>query len=169
MLAKLNVSYVIAGHSERRQLFGESDEIVRAKLDAILAAGMRPILCVGETATEREEGGARARIAAELEGALAGRKGEEIAAMVIAYEPIWAIGTGLTATPDDAEEMCAAIRADLVRLGGPVAAAARIQYGGSVTPENAADLLACQNVDGALVGGASLDAAKFHAIASAAR
>ncbi|HVB05885.1 MAG TPA: triose-phosphate isomerase [Acidimicrobiales bacterium] len=168
MLAKLNVAYVIAGHSERRQYFGESDEIVCMKLDAILKAGMVPILCVGESGEERAEGMALAKVAGQLEAALGRRKGEEIARVVVAYEPIWAIGTGVVATPDDAEEMCGTIRDELTRLGGAVAATARVQYGGSVTPENAADLLACANVDGALVGGASLDAAKFHAIVSAA-
>ena len=168
MLAKLNVQYVIAGHSERRQLFGESDEMIRAKLDAILKAGMTPILCVGESAAEREAGEAGARVAAQLEAAFSRRKGEEIARCVVAYEPIWAIGTGVNATPEDAEEMCGAIRGELGRLGGDVATTVRVQYGGSVTPENAADLLGCENVDGALVGGASLDAGKFHTIALAA-
>jgi triosephosphate isomerase len=165
MLAKLNVTYVIAGHSERRQLFGETDEIVRKKLDAILSAGMRPVLCVGESAEEREAGIARSRVGAQLEAALGGRRGDQLASIVVAYEPIWAIGTGTSATAADAEEMCGAIREDLTRLGRELGASARVLYGGSVTPDNAAELLGCPHVDGALVGGASLDAAKFHAIA----
>ncbi|MGH9919747.1 MAG: triose-phosphate isomerase family protein, partial [Nitrososphaerales archaeon] len=127
--------------------------------------GLSPILCVGESAEERAAGEAHLRVTVQLDAALGRRKGEEIARCVVAYEPIWAIGTGENATPEDAEEMCGAIRADLEHLGGAVAATTRVQYGGSVTPENAGELLACPNVDGALVGGASLDAARFHAIA----
>jgi triosephosphate isomerase len=168
MLAKLGVVYVLAGHSERRRFCGETDEIVRAKLDAILRHQMRPILCVGETLDEREAGEAQSRVASQVTAALARRPAGDVGGFTIAYEPIWAIGTGRAATPEDAEEMCGAIRAELVRVGGPVADAVRVLYGGSVTPEHAKDLLSCPNVDGVLVGGASLDAAKFIAIARAA-
>jgi len=168
MLAKLGVTYVIAGHSERRQLFGESDEVVRNKLDAILRNGMRPILCVGETLEERREGDAAAKVTGQLVAALERRRPEEVATVTIAYEPIWAIGTGETASAEDAEEMCATIRGELVRLAGPRGELVRIQYGGSVTPDNAGELLGCPNVDGLLVGGASLDASKFFAVAAAA-
>jgi triosephosphate isomerase len=168
MLAKLGVVYVIAGHSERRQLFGESDEIVRMKIDAILRHGMRPICCVGETAEERAAGVAHLRVAEQLRAALGDRPSGVVGSMVVAYEPIWAIGTGVTATPADAEEMCAAIRAELVEIAGPKGSGARIQYGGSVTPENAHAIISQPNVDGLLVGGASLDAARFLAIAAAA-
>lgn len=169
MLAKLNVTYVIAGHSERRQIFGESDEVVRKKVDAILKNGMRAICCVGETGDERAAGEAKSRVAAQIRSAFARRKPEAIPSLVVAYEPIWAIGTGLTATPQDAEEMCALIRDELLAVAGAGAESIRIQYGGSVTPETSAELLACPNVDGLLVGGASLDAAKFIAIAASAR
>ncbi len=168
MLAKLNVRYVIAGHSERRRGCGETDEMVRAKVDAILRHGMVPIVCVGEDADERASGAALDRVRAQVAAAFDGRPSDVVAAAVVAYEPIWAIGTGVTATPDDAEQMCAAIRAELARLAGPAAETTRIQYGGSVNPDNAAELLAQPNVDGLLVGGASLEAASFHAIARAA-
>ena len=167
MLAKLNVAYVLAGHSERRALCGESDEVVRAKVDAILRHGMRPIVCVGESAAERAGGGAEARVRAQIAAAFSGRSADLVAGSVVAYEPIWAIGTGETATPDDAEQMCATIRDELARLAGSAAEVVRIQYGGSVSPENAAELLAGANVDGLLVGGASLDAARFAAIVRA--
>jgi triosephosphate isomerase len=164
-LAKLGVGYVIAGHSERRAQAGETDEIVRLKVDAVLRHSMTPLLCVGETLAEREAGEAEERVATELEAALGGRKGSEVAAMVVAYEPIWAIGTGRTATPEDAEAMCATIREMVGRIAGVEAAdGLLIQYGGSVTPENAAALLAAPSVDGLLVGGASLEAEKLDAI-----
>ena len=169
MLAKLNVRYVIAGHSERRRHCGETDEVVRAKVDAILRHRMVPIVCVGEDADERAAGAALDRVRSQVAAAFEGRSGEVVASAVVAYEPIWAIGTGVTATSDDAEEMCGAIRAELARLAGGAAEATRIQYGGSVTAENGADLLGRPNVDGLLVGGASLDATSFHAIARAAR
>jgi triosephosphate isomerase len=162
MLAKLDVAYVIAGHSERRQLFGETDEVVNAKAHAIYRHGMTPIVCVGETLGEREAGETEATVVAQVEAALVGLTDEQVAGLVIAYEPIWAIGTGRTATPDDAQEMCGAIRRTVVTAAGADAAEAlRIQYGGSVKPDNAADLMACPDVDGALVGGASLDAESF--------
>jgi triosephosphate isomerase len=165
MLAKLDVAYVIAGHSERRELFGESDEDVNRKVRAILAAGMTPIMCVGETLDEREAGTTEAKVTGQVKAGLAEVAAEAVAGMVIAYEPIWAIGTGRTATPDDAQAVCATIRTTVAGLAGPDAAAAvRVQYGGSVKPDNAADLMACPDVDGALVGGASLDADSFAGI-----
>ncbi len=165
MLAKLDVRYVIAGHSERRRYFGETDAEVRAKLDAIWRNGMTPICCVGESEEQRNEGVHLDVVAAQVRAALERRPVEQVAGVVLAYEPIWAIGTGQTATPQDAQEMCAAIRCVVDELAGAGAAAAvRVQYGGSVNPQNAAELLACPDVDGALVGGASLDAAAFVAI-----
>jgi triosephosphate isomerase len=167
MLAKLNVRYVIVGHSERRAMFGETDEIVRLKLDAVLRHAMTPILCVGETLEQRELGTAEPTVANQLTAALEERGEEALASIVIAYEPIWAIGTGRTASADDAQAMSAFIRGELERLGGDVARSMLVQYGGSVTPDNAAELLACADVDGLLVGGASLDADKLVAIAQA--
>ena len=162
MLAKLDVAYVIVGHSERRELFGETDADVNAKARAVLAAGMTPIVCVGETLDERSAGQAEARVAEQLTGSLAGLKADAIADLVIAYEPIWAIGTGETATPADAQQMCAHVRAHVeATFGAAAAASVRIQYGGSVKPGNAPELMAQPDVDGALVGGASLDADDF--------
>ncbi len=168
MLAKLGVSFVIAGHSERRAYCGETDELVRAKVDAIRRHAMTPIVCVGETLPERETGQAHAKVVAQLTAALSGREPEEVGELVIAYEPIWAIGTGRVASTGDAQEMAAYIRAEVDRLvGGEAAAAVRVQYGGSVTPDNAAAMLACDDVDGLLVGGASLDAVSFSEIVHA--
>jgi len=168
MLAKLGVRYVIVGHSERRSHAGETDEIVRAKLDAVLRHAMTPIVCVGESLDEREAGAARAKVSGQVEAALGRRKGEVVGSVVVAYEPIWAIGTGRTASAADAQEMTAHIRAEVERLCGQAAAASvRVQYGGSVTPDNAAELLGCADVDGLLVGGASLDADEFSAIVHA--
>jgi triosephosphate isomerase len=168
MLEKLNVSYVIVGHSERRQYCAETDAIVRAKLDAVLRHKMTPILCVGETLPERESGAAGVKVASQLEAALSERPADVVGALVVAYEPIWAIGTGRTASVDDAEEMAALIRQEVERLAGKQAAAElTVQYGGSVTPDNAAALSACTNVDGLLVGGASLSAEKFYEIVRA--
>jgi triosephosphate isomerase (TIM) len=165
MLAKLDVAYVIAGHSERRQLFAETDEAVNRKAHAVYRHGMTPIVCVGETLQEREAGVTEAKVVGQVEAALIGLTNEQVAGLVVAYEPIWAIGTGRTATPDDAQEMCGAIRRTVATVAGADAAAAvRIQYGGSVKPDNAADLMACPDVDGALVGGASLDAESFAGI-----
>ena len=165
MLAKLDVAYVIAGHSERRQLFGETDETVNLKVRAIYRHGMTPILCVGETLDEREAGTTEAKVTGQVEAGLAGLSTEQVSGLVIAYEPIWAIGTGRTATPDDAQAVCGTVRATVASLtDAATAAALRIQYGGSVKAENAADLMACPDVDGALVGGASLDAASFAGI-----
>lgn len=170
MLAKLNVRYVIVGHSERRQYFGDTDETVNKKLRAVLKAGMTPICCVGETIDQRDAGHSHEVVMAQLDAALAGVGPDEVARLVVAYEPVWAIGTGRTPTPDDAEEMAAAIRAAVAgRAGTDAAAGLRVQYGGSVTESNAGQLLAGGDVDGALVGGASLDPAALARIVAAAR
>jgi triosephosphate isomerase (TIM) len=170
MLAKLDVAYVIAGHSERRELFGETDDVVNRKVRAIFQWDMTPILCVGETLDEREAGTTEAKVTGQVEAGLAGLSADEVAGLVIAYEPIWAIGTGRTATPEDAQAVCATIRATVRGISGAEAGEAlRIQYGGSVKPENAADLMACPDVDGALVGGASLAADDFWGIAETCR
>jgi len=162
MLAKLNVSYVICGHSERRQLFGETDEMVNQKVKAILAHGMTPILCCGETLDEREAGSTEERVSSQVRAGLARVAPDAVGALVIAYEPIWAIGTGRNATPEDAQAVCKAIRGVVAEEAGADAAAAiRIQYGGSVKGANAAELLAQADIDGALVGGASLDPDDF--------
>ena len=165
MLRDLGCGYVILGHSERRADHGETDALVRAKAEAALAAGLVPIVCVGETEQERLAGEALAVIARQLKGSVpVGMAAERLA---IAYEPVWAIGTGRTATPADVAEVHAEIRRVLAGLVGDEALAVRILYGGSVKPENAAQLLAQDNVDGALVGGASLKAEDFLAIAAA--
>ncbi|HSH23314.1 MAG TPA: triose-phosphate isomerase [Acidimicrobiales bacterium] len=165
MLAKLNVSYVIAGHSERRDLFGETDEMVNRKVRAIIAAGMTPIMCVGEHLEEREAGTTEEWVSSQVRAGLAEVGPEQVAAMVIAYEPIWAIGTGRTATPADAQAVCATIRGVAGELCGPAAAdGVRIQYGGSVKPANTGELMAEADIDGALVGGASLEADGFSRI-----
>jgi len=162
MLAKLNVSLVVVGHSERRELFGETDDDVKRKVAAILAAGMTPIMCCGETHEEREAGQAKAKVERQVLAGLAGLKAPQVAGLVVAYEPIWAIGTGQTATPEDAQEMCGAIRSVVLsRWGVEAADSIRIQYGGSVKPVNAPDLMRQSDIDGALVGGASLDADEF--------
>ncbi len=166
MLAKLNVSYVIAGHSERREIFGESDDMVNAKVKAIIAAGMTPILCCGETLEEREAGGAESKVQGQVLAGLSGLTAEQVGALVIAYEPIWAIGTGKTATADDAQAMCAVVRSTVRdAFGNEAADAVRVQYGGSVKPVNANELLTQPDIDGALVGGASLEADSFARIA----
>ena len=165
MLADLGCSWVILGHSERRQYHGESDDLVAAKLGAAIEAGIQPILCVGETREQREAGEAQAVVATQLQGALQGQP--ELAGLVGAYEPVWAIGTGLTATPEQAQEMHAFIRAELGKCEGVDADAVRILYGGSVKPANAAELFSQPDIDGALVGGAALQAADFLAIIGA--
>ena len=158
---------VIIGHSERRQMFGETDETVRAKLAAVLETSVDPIVCVGESLEQRRSGAATEVIGDQLR---AGLKGIELGARVtVAYEPIWAIGTGETATPEIAQETCASIRDVLRSLSASAAEDMRIQYGGSVNPGNAAELLGQPDIDGALVGGASLKAAQFAAILAAAR
>jgi triosephosphate isomerase (TIM) len=168
MLAKLGVRYVIVGHSERRAYNGETDEIVSAKLDAIIRHQMTPILCVGESLSEREGGHASSKVIGQLEATLSGRPARVVGELVIAYEPIWAIGTGRVASTGDAQEMAACIRGAVTSLsGGDAGAGVRVQYGGSVTADNAAAMLACADVDGLLVGGASLDAIGFSAIVRA--
>jgi triosephosphate isomerase len=169
MLAALQVSYVIAGHSERRELFGETDDMVARKVKAILANGMTPIMCVGETLDEREAGDTEAKVSGQVKAGLDGLTPEQVGGMVLAYEPIWAIGTGRNATPDDAQATIATVRAAVKNAAGTDAAAGiRIQYGGSVKPANAAELLAQPDIDGALVGGASLDPDEFAPIVQAA-
>ena len=163
MLREL-VSYVIVGHSERRQVFAEGDELIRDKLSAVIAAQMTAILCVGESLDTRRQGTAAQFVTRQLEAALSGRSSEELDACVIAYEPIWAIGTGVAASAADAEEMCAVIRAAVETLVPGSGPTMRVLYGGSVNPANAAETLAQPNVDGALVGGASLKAETFLAI-----
>jgi triosephosphate isomerase (TIM) len=156
-LAKLNVQYVIVGHSERREIFGETDEMVAKKITAIQNLGMKPIVCVGETLEEREAGQTNDKVLGQLMSVLEGRTAEHVKEMVIAYEPIWAIGTGRTATSQDAQDVCAAIRQKIAEAVGKEAAqAVRIQYGGSVKGANAQELMAMPDIDGALVGGASL-------------
>ena len=170
MLAKLNVRYVIAGHSERREVFGETDEMVAKKVKAILAAGMTPILCCGETLEEREAGETQQKVDRQIRAGLAGLAADVVGDLVVAYEPIWAIGTGRTATPEDAQTTCAQVRAVVADMVSTEAAASvRIQYGGSVKAVNAAELLAQPDIDGLLVGGASLDAEEFSRIAKSAR
>ena len=168
MLVELDVRGVILGHSERREHFGENDKALAAKVPAALEAGLRPILCVGETEEEREAGDTSRKLRHQIGEDLTAVPAERLAEVVIAYEPIWAIGTGQVATADQAQEAIAFIRALL--SGRDVAAAeqVRILYGGSVTPDNAGELLALPDVDGALVGGASLQAATFAAIVDAA-
>ena len=161
-LPKLDVEYVIVGHSERREIFGETDEQVNAKVKAVLKHGMTPIMCCGETLDEREAGVTHDKVALQVREGLKGLKADQVGGLVIAYEPIWAIGTGKTATADDAQAVCAMIRGTVKEsFGDDAAAAVRIQYGGSVKPGNAAELMACPDIDGALVGGASLDADDF--------
>ncbi|MGZ4796330.1 MAG: triose-phosphate isomerase [Acidimicrobiia bacterium] len=162
MLAKLTVKYVIVGHSERRELFGETDEMVNQKLKAIWKHGMTPILCVGETLEEREAGSTEAKVSGQVRAGFAGVGREQIARTVVAYEPIWAIGTGHNATPEDAEATIAVVRAAVAEVGGADAGEqVRIQYGGSVKPGNIAALMERPGLDGALVGGASLDPEDF--------
>jgi triosephosphate isomerase len=161
MLAELGCAYAIVGHSERRQLFGESSEFVARKAAALFAHGIRPIVCVGETLEEREAGRTFAVLEAQLSVSLDRLEGDQVADAVIAYEPVWAIGTGRTATPAMAQEAHAMIRGWLRRGFGASAERVRIQYGGSVKPDNAAELLAQPDVDGALVGGASLEPDSF--------
>jgi triosephosphate isomerase len=167
MLADVACAHCIVGHSERRQLFGETDEAVRKKVGALLGAGIRPIVCVGETLAEREAGRTIEVVERQVRAALDGL-GAQVSAMTIAYEPVWAIGTGKTATSAQAQEVHAAIRKIVRELSGPGADAVRIQYGGSVKPDNAAELMSQPDVDGALVGGASLKAADFAAIVKGA-
>ena len=167
MLVELDVEAVVLGHSERRQLFGETDEALARKVPAALAAGLEPILCVGETEEARDGGQTEAVLEHQLQADLAEVGATDLARVVIAYEPIWAIGTGRTATPEQAEAAIAFIR-DTLRARGAAADEARILYGGSVKPANAAELLGRPQIDGALVGGASLDPGDFAEIVDAA-
>jgi len=170
MLNDAGCTHVILGHSERRHGLGETNEQVNWKLHAALAAGLIPIVCIGETRTEREAGQTEEIVMGHLEGSLAGITAEAMAGVVLAYEPVWAIGTGLTATPAQAQSVHAFIRQWLTdRLGPATAARVVVQYGGSVKPDNARSLLGCPDIDGALVGGASLVATEFLAIVTAAR
>jgi len=168
MLAKLGCSYVVVGHSERRQYHAETDELVNAKIKAAYKHDLIPILCVGESLEIRQQGAAVAHTTAQVQAALSGVGAELAERIVVAYEPIWAIGTGEVATPEDAQEVCAAIRNQLGELyGRELAAGVRVLYGGSVKGGNARELLAPDDVDGALVGGASLDGVEFAAICAA--
>ena len=165
MLGKLGCSYVLAGHSERREYHDEDDVLVNAKVRAAFAAGLTPILCVGEGLPIREEGAHVEHTCRQLDAGLEGLTPEQVKQVVVAYEPVWAIGTGKTATPEDAQEVCGQLRARLAEtFGKEVADAVRIQYGGSVKAANIAAIMAKPDVDGALVGGASLDAEEFTSI-----
>ncbi len=162
MLAKLGCQHVLAGHSERRRYHGEDDALINAKVKAALRYGITPVLCVGETLEVRQAGNALSHNLGQLDAGLAGIPGEQVAGLVIAYEPVWAIGTGEVATPEDAQEMCAGIRGRLSAVHGDVVAAGvRILYGGSVKSGNMAAIMAQPDIDGGLVGGASLDAGEF--------
>ncbi len=162
MLAKLTCAYVIVGHSERRQYFNESDELVNRKAKAVLGAGMQPIVCVGESLEQREAGTTAEIVSGQVRGSLAGLLGEQVAGLVVAYEPVWAIGTGRAATAADAQETIALVRHTIAELTGQAAGeAVRIQYGGSVKAASIEELMGKPDIDGALVGGASLDADEF--------
>jgi triosephosphate isomerase (TIM) len=167
MLLDAGVDAVILGHSERRQLCGETDEVLARKVSAALAAGLEPILCIGESEEARDGGQTEAVLERQLQADLVAVEGGRLAGVVIAYEPIWAIGTGRTATPEQAQEAIAFIR-DVLRERGAAAEQVRILYGGSVKPANAAELMAQPDIDGALVGGASLDPGEFAEIVKAA-
>ena len=170
MLLECGVEYVIIGHSERRQYFGETDETVNLRTKAALNAGLKVILCLGEVLSQRQSGITSEIVSMQTKLDLAGIPAEQMKNVIIAYEPVWAIGTGLTATPDQAEEVCAIIRGVLAELyGAEIAEATTIQYGGSMNDANAAELLAKKNVDGGLIGGASLVPAKFAKIVDAAQ
>jgi triosephosphate isomerase len=170
LLRDLFVHYVVLGHSERRTLFGETDEIVNRKVRAALEATLRPIVCVGETLVQRDKGHVEKILSNQLKGSLDGFGEKELQEIVIAYEPVWAIGTGRVATPAQAQEVHAFIRETLAKLSDQaIADKVRIQYGGSVKPENARELMTQPDIDGALVGGASLDPRSFAEIVKAAR
>ncbi|NIJ11724.1 triosephosphate isomerase [Saccharomonospora amisosensis] len=162
MLAKLGCTYVVVGHSERREYHAETDEVVNKKVRAAVKHGLTPILCVGEPLEVREASGHIEHTTAQLIAGLKGLKAEQVDGIVVAYEPVWAIGTGRVATPSDAEEVCAALRSALGdKYGAELAERTRVLYGGSVKSGNIADLVKCDNIDGALVGGASLDGEEF--------
>ena len=169
MLNDLSVSYVIVGHSERREYFNETDSIINRKVKAVFESDMTPILCCGESLATREAGNTLSFIEAQIRAGVEGLLDEHAKRLVVAYEPIWAIGTGKTATPQMANEVCSAIRATLASVfSDEIAGKIRILYGGSVKPENAAHFFAQEDIDGALVGGAALDAASFEKIIAAA-
>ncbi|QJA05287.1 triose-phosphate isomerase [Thermosulfurimonas marina] len=162
MLKECGVTYVIIGHSERRHIFGETDEMICKRLSGVMGAGLRPILCIGETLEEREAGKTFEVLERQVKAALQGFAAEDLRELVVAYEPVWAIGTGKTATPEQAQEAQAYVRRLLADFGGKeFAEGIRILYGGSVKPENISALMAQPDVDGALVGGASLDPETF--------
>lgn len=168
MLKDISVEYVILGHSERRSLYGEDDAVINKKVHAALAAGIKPILCIGESLEERDGGQLESVLKSQLEGSLAGVSADQMSEVVIAYEPVWAIGTGRTATPEQAQETQAYVRSVLSgMLGEEIAGATRIQYGGSVKPGNAGELISQPDIDGFLVGGASLDPESFSEIVKA--
>ena len=170
MLKEVGAEYVVIGHSERRQYFGETDETVNLRLKAALEGGITPILCVGEVLTEREQGITAEVVSLQTKVALLDVNADDVKKVIIAYEPVWAIGTGKTATSDQADEVCGIIRSVLAdKYGSDVAEAVTIQYGGSMKPDNAAELLSKYHVDGGLIGGASLKAADFTAIVDAAQ
>ena len=164
MLAALSVSLVIVGHSERREIFGETNEDVNRKVKAVLSAGMTPILCCGETEDEREAGVTEEKVGSQVRAGLADLTPDQIAGMVVAYEPIWAIGTGRTASDDDAGAMATFVRATIADIAGDAADSTRILYGGSMNPGNVAGLMAKKDIDGGLVGGASLDPDTFASV-----
>ncbi len=165
MLAKLDVAYVIVGHSERRQYFGETDETVNKRAKAVIDADMTPIICIGETEAEYDDGRTMDVVLSQVSGGLAGFDPDTVAGLVMAYEPVWAIGTGKACSPDRANEVCEAIRSRIGdEFGSAAAESVRIQYGGSVNPGNVKELMAKRHIDGALVGGASLDPDKFAAV-----
>ena len=168
MLVEIGVHGVILGHSERRELFGETDRALQLKVPAAMAAGLKPILCVGETEDEREAGDTERKLRHQVQEGLARVDTSRLGEIVIAYEPIWAIGTGLVATPEQAQDAIAFIRALVADRSREQAESTRVLYGGSVKPDNAGELLALPDVDGALVGGASLDAESFAALVDAA-
>jgi len=161
MLAKLGCSYVVVGHSERRQYHGESDDLVNSKAKAAIRNEITPIICVGEGLEVRQAGDHVAHTLSQLDGALAGMNADQVGALVVAYEPVWAIGTGEVATPEDAQEVCAAIRQRIRELHGNAADSVRVLYGGSMKSENVAALMAQKDIDGGLVGGASIDPDEF--------
>lgn len=168
MLSELDVHGVVLGHSERREFFGESDRALALKVPAALGAGLVPVLCVGETESERENGDTERKLRHQVQEGLAKLEPAQLADVVIAYEPIWAIGTGKVASAEQAQEACGFIRALVADRSPEAAQSTRVLYGGSVKPENAAELLGLEDIDGALVGGASLDAQAFAAIIAAA-
>jgi triosephosphate isomerase len=169
MLREQHCRYVILGHSERRQYFAETDDSVNKKTVAALAAGLKPIVCVGETLAERQAGRIEEVITTQVNGSLKGIEAAKLKTVVVAYEPVWAIGTGLTASPEQAQEVHALIRGLLAKLSNEATAqSVRIQYGGSMKPSNAAELLAKPDIDGGLIGGAALDAPSFIGIVKAA-